>query len=857
MNRPDFQRDLPPPPSLPAAPAADGDPAAVSRSAPQRWAAVLIPLLAVLLGGATARWSEGLVLLAIGTFAVVAPPRFSAGRMLNLVLVALILLAGTAFLPARWFALPGWRVALGEDFGITLPATLSPQPILAAESCLLGLAGIVWFYLMLTFHWKAEGRRAAGRVFAGGAIAIAGIALFLHRLDLMPPSWHNERRFGPFPNRNQTADFFALGSVIILAVAHLCWQEKRRAEATAWMVGWGAVLLAIFHSYSRAGIVMLFGLVGVYLLIEIRRSAQRHTRARGKRSGESEDRLHFSLLDPAVRWTAVGLSLAMLLAGFFFLFGGRTLERFLPSGDAGSVEHPAGKDFRVRVQRDAARMVDASPWCGVGIGSFSEVFPFFRRESAQPERSIHPESDYLWLAGEMGWPVLVLVAAGVTLVALPLGRSVRVTGSGHDRRLRLAAVIAVAAFAAHGLVDVSAHRLGTVLSACFLLGIASKYVPAGETSSRSKVRWYARPPGAFAPLERAIFRAGGGLLAAGGLVFLLESTGVVLLPGQTAVDALRERMKEANAAGKYVVEEASATRLLGWAPLDWEGYFRRASARLRLGGDRDGIADDFRRARHLEPFRGELPQVEGKLWLAAGENSLAIAALGEACRRVPSNTELYVGEAMGAAGKRADFLDELAAYTRRNPAMLAAFLTYSDTPRTPDYITAALAADPELERLSTGQKTIFFRSWAQRGDAAALCEAMKTRPAWQAAGWRWWAAGSARVGQPETACDLAVLWSPRPTLPPAMPTAMPADELRRHAASQPPDPILALQAYRAMSAAGEWANALTALERVTSEKDCPPYFHFLQADAAGKLSDWPSAWKSWDRYLGAARIQDK
>ena len=73
--------------------------------------------------------------------------------------------------------------------------------------------------------------------------------------------------YGTFPNRNQTADFLAASSVIILACAHLRWQVTRhRVEAIGWMLGWSVVLIALFASYSRAGIIMLFAEVGLYLL---------------------------------------------------------------------------------------------------------------------------------------------------------------------------------------------------------------------------------------------------------------------------------------------------------------------------------------------------------------------------------------------------------------------------------------------------------------------------------------------------------------------------------------------------------------------------------------------------------------
>ena len=108
------------------------------------------------------------MLLALGGVLVARPPRASLGWGLNLVLAALGLLALAAFLPARWFFVPAWRAAMGEDFGATLPGTLSPQPWLTAEALVVFAAGLSWFYLMGTVRWAEGERQRAAGVFAAG-----------------------------------------------------------------------------------------------------------------------------------------------------------------------------------------------------------------------------------------------------------------------------------------------------------------------------------------------------------------------------------------------------------------------------------------------------------------------------------------------------------------------------------------------------------------------------------------------------------------------------------------------------------------------------------------------------------------
>src|SRR2546421_2461640 len=89
-------------------------------TAPSRWlmniAIPALPVLACFLGGATQKWSEGIVLAFLGLILLANPPRFTLGPALNAILLALVGCVATAFLPARWFLQPAWRLVLANDF---------------------------------------------------------------------------------------------------------------------------------------------------------------------------------------------------------------------------------------------------------------------------------------------------------------------------------------------------------------------------------------------------------------------------------------------------------------------------------------------------------------------------------------------------------------------------------------------------------------------------------------------------------------------------------------------------------------------------------------------------------------------
>ena len=812
-------------------------PSAARRPGGRPWLA-LLPLLCVVLAGGTTRWSQGIVVGLLGLVLLVLPPRASLGRGMHLVLGGLLLLSLMAFVPAGWFATPGWRAALTDDFGTVLPGTLSAQPWLSAERVVLFLAGTSWFYLMATLRWGDGERVRAGRIFAFGVAALAAVFVTLFKLDIVVPGWVNTRHFGPFPNRNQTADFLALGALAVLASAHASWRAGRRVTAGAWLAAWMVVALAVFNNYSRAGVGLLFAGTAAYVIAETIRSARRRQAFREVKDGDPlPARERF-----VARWRRVALavSLLLVLCSGFFLFGGDTLERF-QFGPAGEAEPVVSGSYRVLVQRDAIDMIAASPPYGVGLGCFAPVFELFRRRSALPVWLIHPESDWLWMTAELGWPALALALAGLVLLA----RRMRPWRRGVDRPLRTAAALAVGLFALHGLVDVSAHRLGTALCATFLLGLA---MPGqGDTDGPDGGTGFRAAPQGMGIIFRLL---GLVLLGVGGL-WVLESLGRVLAPGEVGVARLTALAFAEGRAGDYPDAERAIGQALAWAPLDWELYFTRATVRLYGRHDTPGALEDFRRARYLQPFAGDSCQVEAESWAAMGETALAVNALAEACRRQPARAAFYMNGVSGMAGEnRAAFQAQFQRVLRHDPAGEIAYLNSMNRADTPPMIAAILEDDPDLRAFNDVEKRTVLGLWASMGDAAAMDKATEAHPDWQRAGWRWWASACARISQEERACGIATRFAAPPRVPPAAAGAVrPLGELQTEAQQSPSDPGAALRLYRAQRAVGDGYAAMDTLDRFLAQPGCPTYFFYLAALQAAELQHWGQAWEAWQQYL--------
>src|SRR5213075_324798 len=156
----------------------------------------------------------------------------SLGRGFNLVLLATVAFAVTAFLPASWFREPAWRFALENDFGISLASTLSPQPWISLGCFVSFLAGLSWLYYVSALDLELREVRHQLRLFAAGVVLLAALCLALRSAHTTLPFWHNQRGFGPFPNRNQTANLFGLTAVVLLA----CGQDDIRHRRRCWIV---------------------------------------------------------------------------------------------------------------------------------------------------------------------------------------------------------------------------------------------------------------------------------------------------------------------------------------------------------------------------------------------------------------------------------------------------------------------------------------------------------------------------------------------------------------------------------------------------------------------------------------------
>lgn len=339
--------------------------------------------------------------------------RPACGGWLGGVLLALAVAPLLALLPSVW---PGGRAWFPAWDPAGLSLTPQPRVLLSLWPAYLTAVAFVW-WICGRAEENLRRRRQLTLLLAGAFLSLLLAAGRWESGDWRGPTAEIFR--GLFPTRNQAA---GLAAVVFAACAVQALRERRRGLQAAWLLGCAAGLLPLLTLGSRGALgAALVGCAAGGFLLRTRLGEWRR-----------------------VRGSVVAILVAACLGGVIFLLVPLPLSQRLAAEGVGGI------GMRLAIQQDAWSLAAAHPITGVGLGSFEDVFPLFRAASAASVRANHPESDWLWLACESGFP------AGLLAWAVAIVLAVRCVRLGQNGAVGLAALAAVIA---HGLLDVPAHSL--------------------------------------------------------------------------------------------------------------------------------------------------------------------------------------------------------------------------------------------------------------------------------------------------------------------------------------------------------------------------------------------------------------
>ena len=707
----------------------------------------------------------------------------------------LLALAASAWLPADWFAQPFWRSAMHGRFGVSLPPTRTPQPWLTAEAACFLIASMAWAYSLFARRWRRTDREQAIRIFSAGIIVLAGIALLAYFIGYKIPVWPRvvnlPADFGFFASRNQTANVLALSGILVMAVACEDLRRKRK-RSVLWFTGLVIIGTGLVIDFSRAGIIMFFGGSGLWAVI-----ALYYTRSKVS--------------------MAVTASVLILLFSAFLVFGGDTLKRV-----QAVIENPT-QDFRIPIQSDALRLSMQAPWIGSGMGNFEALFRFARDKSLQQDYALHPDSDWLWLAVDLGWMGVATVFAAVLIWlrrCFPLSSR---EGTG----LQIAATIYGAGFAAVGLVDVSGHRLGTLWAALFVMSMAI----------------HSRHAGTIRPWVAPWSRIFGAVLMVIAGCWLSPAVGFDSFPNSDTLVRLQKEtdkgFERADLTG--ILETASAAMRI--APLEWGAYAQRAAAEASLGKTEAAIRD-FRVARLLQPYFIDSCEYEGNLWLDLGHTQYATEAWKEALRRAPDGGHFSFRQMLSASASAPDVRAQLKAWADENPEYQLALLESGSNVEFQAEIEKLILQDPELRMFSHEQRKSLFQTWRRKGGAGRLQQVLLANPQWREEEWSLIASHYADEKDFRQAYETISKFASRPALP-KIESHGKRDALERDFLLHSDDPMAGLSLYGLQMSQGHVDEALKTLGMMKRAQSHPRYLPFMEAELHARRQDWESAWAAW------------
>lgn len=607
-------------------------------------------LFAVFSPGAPLQFSHGILYLLAGCLMIALPPRIGVARPLLVLSIVFLGLCSLCFLPVAWSGALPWRTGL-QQAGLDLGNQITAHPRLSLEELTGDAIGLLVCLYILSQRVSEKAAAGLALLFTLGVAAYALAAILMGTAN-GGLAWHPEATFGFFPNRNHTATLLSMG--VISGIATLFYGVKSQRAGLSGPAAMAVVIClwaSAGYNISRAGLVLtVAGLMGWLLCVGRNLISRR----------------------------ALAVILAFIaIAGALFWISDTGLKARFAVPDAASPELQSGLnppprtstvngeefDFRLLIYRDTLPMTVGSPWTGFGRGMFAPVFPQYRwfSSSRNGSQSVHPESDWLMVAAESGWPAMVVLAAGVGWLLLGIFRTV---GNSSLRSLRLGCLIAAAVVPFHGLFDVPGHRVGLVWSAVFLLVLANR--DKGAMPASHWGRWVWRMVGTV-------------VLLAGAQLLRSEATGTHTLAIVRA-ERLREealklfrqdqedqrkiasgKMAEHSAESPDQVEKALVLidEALALTPMDAELYYLKGSMALLFTEKEDITDKSYLINRLLDPswvrlpvrqaanLAGVLPLRVPELWTEAMKRAEKLESLAP----MAFNRQLVFREIMDQAGK--------------------------------------------------------------------------------------------------------------------------------------------------------------------------------------------------------------
>ncbi len=775
----------------------------VLKESPALWLAALLFLFTlVLLGGGTVLWTQGIALLGIGLFVIIAPPRQGPGKLTDAAVLGLVVIILTGFLPFPAFFRETWWIGAARELGIQLPSTLSFQPWLSVEALIPFVGGVAWLYVAISWKVEHELRKKLFWAFALSVTVLAGGVIIGTLMQWQYPFATEVQNFSYFPNRNQTSSLLAMGGVVSFGMGMRS-LRRRSLFSIVGIVCAGIIFFALIYSLSRAGIFLFIIGCLVWVSLSVRPSN-------------------------AARVVLLSASGVVILFSLLVFFGGSTIAR---TGRLFTSPQEESTDFRVLVYEDSWNMISDLPWTGAGLSNFPVVFPQYREASANHNSILHPESDWLWLWAELGLPGFLF---GIWLLFALLG-GLHFSRKYRRRSNALVAVAALLIFILHSTVDVGGHRLGTFMFAAWLYGIARNT----SSTSPQKPLW----------LSPQMWRLVGVFIGISGIAWIAAEA--FTLPWHSSVVLKRsEAMMAADSeVQRQGVEEVRHTvdMAVRRYPLDWRVYFNRAQVGLYRLNDAELAMEDFRRARFLEPIAAQVPYYEGLAWLPF-QPVLAVSAWREALARQTDDRALIIRGILANARYSPRVMSLVSDLSFIEADFRYEFLSQLRGDEFLRQFDRDLARNPALESFSFGQKENLLHRWLSAEKLGTVDDFITRHPALGEEHWRFRAEVLTRQKRFQEA--LSVVWAKleAPSIPDFR-EGEDVESLRMEILGSPESIAIASSLLNRQVASSDWSGVENTLSVLENQESIPSFVPYWRSRLQFDQGQFEQSWHSLQDYL--------
>lgn len=379
--------------------------------------------------------------------------------------LAFVQILPLSFPSLRLLSPAAWRTyseALGGDFSSDGVGTLSLSPYYTfGEMTRLAALGLFFFILVNSVRkrWQVQGLVLA-LVAVSTFEALYGFAEQFsgHKhIFWLARQHHLDAVCGTFHNKNHFAGLLEMTIPLTLGLLVAVDRQRARvASARASVIGKQITLalatiimiVAVFFSLSRAGIVCAVASIGAFLLI-----AATHARFRGY----------------VLAVLGIGATVATLVAAI------GTDYVISAVADAASGQSASLVDRLVLAGAALALFLDY-PVFGTGLGTFGTVFGAYQPPHFADAWVNFLHNDWLQIFCETGLVGGTLVVAGTFLVIFTLVRSIRKQTDPFLRWTAMGALLGSASMLLHSFADYNLSRItsnGVIFAAVMGIGIAA------------------------------------------------------------------------------------------------------------------------------------------------------------------------------------------------------------------------------------------------------------------------------------------------------------------------------------------------------------------------------------------------